>query len=150
MNTKKIRKYLERLLRRPLYGLVALVRRRRTLSVDLIRRTPPRSILFIRLDGIGDVVYSLATLQAFHDLYPQAELSVLIYKQSEALIELLPGVKRIFVFERTHWIGAVHVAWQLWRNRCEWSVHLTHTNCLTPSLLAVLGGKIPISFHKPD
>jgi len=147
--SKKIRRSLEHFFRQPLYWLMAVVRRRQALSVEDLKKNPPRSILLIRLDGIGDVVISLATIKAFHELYPQAKLSVLIYKHSAPLVEYLPAVKRVFVFDKQHWGRVLCLVGQLWHDRCDWSVHLTHTNCWTPGFLAVLGGKIPISFQKP-
>jgi ADP-heptose:LPS heptosyltransferase len=118
--------------------------------MEALKQHTPRSILLIRLDGIGDVVISLATIKAFHELYPQAILSVLVYGHSKPLVEHLPGVKQVLVFDKRHWGSVVQLVVQLWRERRDWSVHLTHTNCWTPGFLAVLGGKIKISFDKPN
>jgi len=150
MSKKKIWRSVQHLFRQPLYWLVAGVRRRQAVSVENLKNDPPRSILLIRLDGIGDVVLSLGTIQAFHELYPQAELSVLVYKHSKPLVEHLAGVKRVLLFDKKHWGRVLRLVGQLWHDRCDWSVHLTHTNCWTPGFLAVLGGKIPISFDKPQ
>ena len=77
---------------------MAALRRRQAVSVDTLKQAPPRSILLIRLDGLGDVVLSLGTINAFQALYPQAEISVLVYPHSAPLVEHLPGVKRVFLF----------------------------------------------------
>ena len=128
---------------------MAALRRRQAVSVDTLKHAPPRSLLLIRLDGLGDVVLSLGTIHAFQALYPQAEISVLVYPHSAPLVEHLPGVKRVFLLEKRRWGRVLPLVRQLWRNRCEWAVHLTHTTGWTPGFFAVLGGKVPISFHKP-
>src|SRR6266404_2772266 len=102
MTTKKLWRSFQHLSRQPLYWLMAALRRRQAVSVDTLKQAPPRSILLIRLDGLGDVVLSLGTITAFHALYPQAEISVLVYKHSDPLLEHLPGVKRVFVLEKEH------------------------------------------------
>src|SRR5882672_3987469 len=149
MTKKKLRRFFQHLSRQPLYGLMAILRRRQPVSVETLKRTPPRTLLLIRLDGLGDVVLSLGTIKAFHTLYPQAEISVLVYPHSAPLVERLPEVNHVLLFEKRRWGRVLRLVRQLWRHRCDWSVHLTHTTCWTPGFFAVLGGVIPISFDKP-
>jgi ADP-heptose:LPS heptosyltransferase len=50
------------------------------------------------------------TIKAFHKLYPQAALSVLIYKHSKPLVEHLPGVNESLYLRRG--IGDGSYGWQ--------------------------------------
>ncbi len=51
-----------------------------------------RRILVIRLDLLGDLVFSLPAVQALRTAYPHAELTVLALPYTRPLVDLMPGV----------------------------------------------------------
>lgn len=60
----------------------------------------PSKILAIKLRSMGDTVLLTAPLIELHKLYPQAAIHVLVTQNWESLIQGLPGVQRVWSFER--------------------------------------------------
>ncbi len=60
-----------------------------------------RNILVIRLDGIGDVIFSTPLYEALKKRYPDAELSILVSIQAKGIIEMNPYVDNVLVLKRT-------------------------------------------------
>lgn len=67
-----------------------------------------RNILVIRLDGIGDVIFSTPLYEALKKKYPDAELSILVSIQAKGIIEINPYVDNVLVLKRT-WFS--HSGW---------------------------------------
>jgi len=57
-------------------------------------------ILVIMLAGLGDLVMSSPALRALRKRFPQAEISLLIFKQNEEMGRNCPYVNKVFVFTR--------------------------------------------------
>lgn len=146
---RKFSKSLESSLREPLYGLLSFFTRRKPLSLEELKSRPPSSLLLIRVDGVGDVVLSLPAIRAFHELYPKASITVLVYPHAKPLVENFPGVTNVLVFEKKKWFKTLKLFWNLRRHSSDWSVHLTHTTSFTCGLMSHWGGRISISMEKP-
>lgn len=56
-------------------------------------------ILFIKLDGIGDVILATPILRELHRIYPGAEITVLVNRAAAALFECCPYVNRVETYE---------------------------------------------------
>ncbi len=65
-----------------------------------------RKILVIRLDGIGDVMFTTPLYEALKGKYPEARISVLVSIQTKEVVEMNPYVDSVFVMEKT-WFSAV-------------------------------------------
>lgn len=64
-----------------------------------------RNILMIRLDGIGDVMFSTPLYEALKSRYPDAKLTVLVNANAKGIIETNPYVDKVFVLRNT-WISS--------------------------------------------
>lgn len=58
-----------------------------------------RRILVIRLDLLGDFVFTLPAVQALRAAYPQAELTLLTLEYTRPLATLVPGVDRVLALD---------------------------------------------------
>jgi heptosyltransferase-2 len=68
-------------------------------------------VLFIRDDGIGDMVLSIEVLRAIAASNPAIELEVLASPQNAGIARQLPFVRRVIVHQRGRWLRAP----ALWR-----------------------------------
>lgn len=57
------------------------------------------SILFIRIDRIGDIIMSLPTIEAFRNIYPAAKISVMVKKENAPLLENVPFIDSVMPYE---------------------------------------------------
>ncbi len=58
-----------------------------------------KHILITNLAGIGDVLLSIPALRALRNLYPQAEISILVPPKIKEIVERLSYIDRVFTFE---------------------------------------------------
>lgn len=66
----------------------------------------PARILITRLSHLGDVVHAFPVFHALRAAYPAAEIGWTIQPEFSALIKGLPGLDRVFLFERKGGAGA--------------------------------------------
>ena len=59
--------------------------------------TPPRKILVIRLQGIGDVILATPTVRALRKAFPEAQIHFLTYALNEPLLRHDPHLDRIIL-----------------------------------------------------
>lgn len=64
------------------------------------RRDAVTSILFIRIDGIGDLVLSMPAIDALKTAFPGAEITVLGSPAARDLLAHHPHVNRVLVYDR--------------------------------------------------
>ncbi len=57
-------------------------------------------ILIVQLLRLGDIVLSSPVIQGLRDQYPNAEIDLLIHKQFENVVGLMPKVNQCFTFDR--------------------------------------------------
>lgn len=74
-------------------------------------RARPHRVLFIRNDGIGDLILSIEVMRAIADSSPTITLDVLASPQNAALARTLPFVNEVIVHRR----GFLPRAWPVWR-----------------------------------
>lgn len=85
-------------------------------------RNPDR-ILIVRLSHLGDVVHALGVFHALHAAYPSAEIGWAVQTEFAGLLAGLPGLARVFGFERRGGIGAWRaLRAELARFRPDWTV----------------------------
>ena len=74
-------------------------------------RARPHRVLFIRNDGIGDLILSIEVMRAIAESSPTITLDVLASPQNAALARTLPFVNEVIVHKR----GFLPRAWPTWR-----------------------------------
>ena len=79
-------------------------------------RQPPRRILLICTQRIGDVLLATPLARSLKQAWPEAELHFLVFKGTEGVLMGNPDVDRIIAFpHRTGWRGKLAQFRQLWR-----------------------------------
>lgn len=76
----------------PLRWPLSLVRRRRP-------GQPPRRILLLRLERIGDLLMSLGAIQSVRQMAPHAVIDLVVGSWNAALAQTIPGIDRIEVLD---------------------------------------------------
>jgi ADP-heptose:LPS heptosyltransferase len=61
-----------------------------------------KKILAIKLRSLGDTILMTAPLQELHKAYPHAQIDVAVLTPWAPLIENLPGVKKVWAYDRHH------------------------------------------------
>jgi lipopolysaccharide heptosyltransferase II len=64
---------------------------------------PPRRILVVRVDLLGDVVLSLPAVRALARAYPEANIDLLVLKSTAGILEGQPGIHRILAYDPHVW-----------------------------------------------
>ena len=93
------------------------------------------SILFIRIDRIGDVVVSLPAIEAFHAIFPRATISVLVKKENAPILKNIPWIDEIIDYE-----GFIRTALIIRKKRFSMAVDLLMDYSIRTALLAFLSG----------
>lgn len=91
---KALRMALKNPLIESLCALAVLPLDRRVRTPDDLEREPPRRILLVRTDRIGDLLVCTPLIAALHERWPQAELVLVGGKLNRAVMPLLPYVRR--------------------------------------------------------
>jgi ADP-heptose:LPS heptosyltransferase len=60
----------------------------------------PHRILIVRLSHLGDVVHALPVFHALRAAHPRAEIGWAVQPEFAGLLDRLPGLARVFLFER--------------------------------------------------
>lgn len=68
--------------------------------------TDPSRILLVRLSHLGDVVHALPVFHAVRERFPRAEIAWAIQPEFAGLVRGLPGLDRVFEFDRRGGIAA--------------------------------------------
>jgi O-antigen biosynthesis protein len=76
--------------------------------VPLIDRESVRRILAIKPDHVGDVLLALPAVRRLRDLFPEAELTMLVGPHTRSLVEREPAVDRVLTYE--YFFGDSHRA----------------------------------------
>ncbi len=79
--------------------------------------------MIVRLSHLGDVVHALGVFHALHAAYPTAEIGWAVQAEFAGLLAPLPGLARVFRFERRGALGAwLRLRAELVRFRPTWTV----------------------------
>jgi ADP-heptose:LPS heptosyltransferase len=79
--------------------------------------------LVVRLSHLGDVVHALGVFHALHAAYPSAEIGWAVQTEFAGLLRGLPGLARVFLFERRGGLAAwTRLGRELARFRPDWTV----------------------------
>ncbi|MBN8910410.1 MAG: hypothetical protein J0H99_28270, partial [Rhodospirillales bacterium] len=68
----------------------------------LFRREDVKRLLVVKLDHIGDFVTALPPIRRLKALFPQAEITVLAGRASQAFLSIEPSIDRLIPFEFFH------------------------------------------------
>ena len=87
-----------------------------------------KKILFITLSNIGDVVLTFPVLDILIDVFPQAEISVVVGSRVESLFKNNPRIKSVYVYEKRQSLPKIFQWLQtLRREHFDLVVDLRHT-----------------------
>lgn len=93
---------------------------------------PPRRILVVRLDRIGDVVLSTPALSVLRQAYPAAHLAMLVRPVCRELVEGHPDLNEVIVYDRDGihhgWWATLQFAWALRSRRFDTALVLHPSN----------------------
>lgn len=107
-----------------------------------------KKILIIQTAFIGDAILGTAALESLHHLYPEAELSYLVRKGNESILNNHPFVKEVLIFDKKNkYKNLIHLI-QTIRSR-KYDLVINLQRFFTTGLITVLsGGKTTIGFDK--
>jgi lipopolysaccharide heptosyltransferase II len=98
---------------------------------------PPRRILVVRVDLLGDVVLSLPAVRALKRAYPEARIDLLVLKSTAGILEGQPGIHRVLAYDPhiwrqpasylrpDHWREAARVLWSIRAARYDLAVSIS-------------------------
>ncbi|MCM8795011.1 MAG: lipopolysaccharide heptosyltransferase II [Candidatus Omnitrophica bacterium] len=94
--------------------------------------TPPKKILVIRTDRIGDLVLSTPVIRALRTAYPQAHIGVMVRPSNRELVEGNPDLDEVILYDkdRQHksWAASLQFARELKKKNYDTSLILHSTN----------------------
>jgi heptosyltransferase II len=91
------------MLARLLFGKIGMLRRLRRLRRRAPRPEETRSVLAIRLDLLGDLVFTLPAIEALKDAAPRSRLTVLVLPYTAALLKGHPDIDRVIAVDVNRW-----------------------------------------------
>jgi len=106
-------------------------------------------ILLIQTASIGDVILVTPTIENIHQVYPLAQIDILIKKGNEALFENHPFITNVITWDKTNnkYINLVKIITRIRKNKYDAVV--TFQRFLTTGLITVFSGaNIKIGFNK--
>lgn len=111
-------------------------------------RKEPQSILIVLLGAIGDVVRGLSLAGPLRKRYPQAVIGWVVEPLCRELVELHPGIDRIFTFQRERGVAAVPLLLKELRSE-RWELVLDLQRHFKSGVITFLSrGKRRIGFHR--
>ncbi|MBS0309327.1 MAG: glycosyltransferase family 9 protein [Proteobacteria bacterium] len=79
-------------------------------------QTPPRRILLVCTQRIGDVLLATPLARSLKQTWPQAELHFLVFKGTEGVLAGNPDIDRVIAYpHRSDWRGKLAQLRELWR-----------------------------------
>jgi heptosyltransferase-3 len=109
---------------------------------------PPRRILLVCTQRIGDVLLATPLARSLKRAWPQAELDFLAFKGTEGVLAGNPDISRVLAFpQRTDWRGKLSQFRQLWRH-----YDLAASTIATDRarLYGRVGGRFRVGFVTPE
>lgn len=86
------------------------------MPLQSFERKPPRRILLICTQRIGDVLLATPLARSLKRAWPEAELHFLVFKGTEGVLEGNPDIDRVIALpQRTDWRGKLAQFRTLWR-----------------------------------
>jgi heptosyltransferase III len=90
----------------------------------------PNRILLIKLRHHGDVLLSTPVISTLRSHYPDAEIDVLVYRETIPMLSRHPDIQYLFGLERSlHGWQKIHHLWNLYRKlsrrHYDWVLHLS-------------------------
>jgi len=97
-----------------LAGRVLFFHGRTDKSLEVIVRKKVKTVLIVRLDGVGDLVMTSGYLKMFRHLYPDAWIVLVVKEDFVNLVELCPYVDEITGFDTrcSHFTRPVLLPWR--------------------------------------
>lgn len=149
---KRILKSFELAIRKiTLFGLkLAGGNRAAKLSTSPLQLPPDPKILFLRQDRIGDAIITTPLLLAVKARYPKADITMLLGKNNQAIIPLLPIDCKTVIYEKS-WVKDRKMLGQLRKQQFDVVIDLTDNASVTSSLLiSRISAKYAIGIEKEN
>ncbi len=108
------------------------------------------SILILRQDRLGDVLMSTFFLSALHERYPNSRMAILLGRNNEEVIPLLPFPIETFVY-RKNFFADIRLLRNIRQIHFDVAIDMTDKASVTSSiLLAKIGAKIRVGIQKEN
>jgi ADP-heptose:LPS heptosyltransferase len=108
------------------------------------------SILILRQDRLGDVLMSTFFLAALHDRYPNSRMAILLGKNNQEVIPLLPFPIETFIY-RKNFFADLSMLRNIRQIHFDVVIDMTDKASVTSSiLLAKIGAKIRVGIQKEN
>jgi heptosyltransferase-3 len=79
-------------------------------------RLPPRAVLIVCTQRIGDVLLATPLSRAIKQVWPETAIDFLVLPGTQSALEGNPDVRQVFAFpQRTNWLGKFSQLAQIWR-----------------------------------
>jgi len=119
----------------------------------------PKNILLIKLRHHGDMLLSTPAINALRQRYPQANIDVLLYKETRPMLEAHPAIRQLHFIDR-NW--KKEGGWQKFRHEmrlisavraCHYDLVINLADQWRSAIITGLSGanvRIGFAFHKRD
>ncbi|MDO6408537.1 putative lipopolysaccharide heptosyltransferase III [Pantoea phytobeneficialis] len=119
----------------------------------------PQNILLIKLRHHGDMLLTTPVINALRQRYPQANIDVLLYKETRPMLEAHPAIRQLHIIDR-NW--KKEGGWQKFRHEvalisavraCHYDLVINLADQWRSAILTKLSGspfRIGFAFHKRD
>ncbi len=125
--------------------------RKRPNALDVEFKIPDSpSILILRQDRLGDVLMSTFFLAALREHYPKSHIAILLGKNNEAVIPLLPFSCETFVYQKKI-LRDLKMLRQIRSEHFDVAIDMTDKASVTSSiLLSKIGAKLNVGIEKEN
>lgn len=104
-----------------------------------------KKILLIKLRGIGDVILSTVVLENIKQEFPSAQIHFLTQKPSDQLIQDLPEINKVLLFDRKDLLGRIQLIRNVRKEKYDLVIDF-YTNPFTAQVTFLSGAKLRAGF----
>lgn len=108
------------------------------------------NILFLRLRLLGDIIFTIPSIQEFHKKYPECKIYYVVEESFREIAELIPGIHQLIVIPRKMGLKQIlQFRKKMRRFKFESAVDF-HSGPKSALLTFVSGAKNRIGYQTPN
>jgi len=138
----------------PLCGVLSVFEKVTSLFLHKKKNISPRKIMFIGLSEMGSVILAYPAMRKTQELYPEAELFFLIFKENEDVLHVLKTIpqKNVFTLKNTD-VGTLcknilSLIFELRKKNIDTVIDIELFSRFSSILSYLSGAKMRSGFHK--